>query len=104
MQNNIDRARLFHPFAALKGYDEVLRQMEKIVDDRIFLEEDTLNILNNKLQKIKIGDVITVKYYYGLEYIKTTGPVKRIDKIYKKIEVLNSKIKFDDIVDISIVK
>lgn len=103
MQNNVERARIFHPFAALKGYEEALREIERIVENRKDLSNDDKDVLDNKIKNIKIGDMVSVKYYYGFEYIETIGIFKGIDKICKQIQVLNSKIDFDDILDINII-
>lgn len=102
MQNNVERAKIFHPFAALKGYDEALKQIEKIVEEKKELSDDYKDILDNKINNIKIGDIVSVKYYYGVEYIETKGIFKGIDNINKQIQILNSKIYFDDIIDINV--
>lgn len=102
MPNNIDRAKLFNPFDALKGLQEALRQQEKIIENKIELGEDLEITLNKKISNLKKGDNITIKYYYQLQYIETSGIVKKIDKIEKTIYLLNTKIFFDDIIDIEI--
>ena len=102
MQSNINRAKLFNPFDALKGLQEALRQQEKIIENKIELGEDLEITLNKKISNLKKGDNITIKYYYELQYIETSGIVKRIDKIEKTIYLLNTKIFFDDIIDIEI--
>lgn len=94
MLNNIDRAKQFKPFSALKGYEETLRLVEQQVEDKFSIN------LNNKIKCLKINDEISIKHYHGIEYLETKGIVKRIDKIHKKIELLNSIISFDDIIDI----
>lgn len=102
MPNNIDRAKLFNPFDALKGLQEALRQQEKIIENKIELGEDLEITLNKKISNLKKGDNITIKYYYQLQYIETSGIVKKIDKIEKTIYLLNTKIFLDDIIDIEI--
>ena len=46
-----DRARQFLPFAALRGFDEMLREIEKQSVQKKELTEEELRLLN---QKIKI--------------------------------------------------
>ena len=43
------RAKQFAPFAALTGYDEVIRETARLTDKKIELEEGQKEILNNKL-------------------------------------------------------
>lgn len=94
------RAKQFLPFAALTGFEDTIKSIEKIGTDRKELSEDFKDKLNDKISKIKKGDSITVKYYSGIDYIETTGIVKFVDIVNKCICLLNSKILFEDIIDI----
>ena len=102
MQNNINRAKQFMPFDALKGLQDALRLQEKIIENKIELGEDIEKELNEKISSLIKGDNITIKYFYGIEYIETWGIVKKVDEINKNIELLNTKISFDDILDIEL--
>lgn len=99
MQN---RAKIFNSFDALKGLKEALDLQEQIACERKDFDNYYIENINNKIKRIKIGDKITVKYYYELEYVETTGIVKKIDYYNKVIYVMHSKIYFDDILDIEI--
>lgn len=95
-----ERAKQFLPFAALKGYDEALRKKERIVVPKPELAEDYKEELDFKLRQIKKNDIVTVIYFCRDEYRKITGMVSRIDTIARVITVVNTKIDFDDLVDI----
>ena len=95
-----DRAKQFMPFAALKGYDDALRAKEKIVVDKKTLSPEKLDEIDNKMHQIKIGMVISVIYYFENQYIKKTGMVAKIDANSRFIQIVNTKIYFDDIYDI----
>lgn len=103
MQNNIDRAVQFMPFDALKGFREALEQVEKFTEDKKEFCDDYFYVLNQKINKLKIGEKVLIKHYYELEYIETISVIKRIDKVYKKIYLVNSIIEIDDIIDINYV-
>ena len=45
--------------------------------------------------------MITVVYYYHQEYIRKTGMVARIDKTAGILRIVNTKIPFADILDIT---
>jgi hypothetical protein len=96
-----DRAKQFMPFAALKGYEEALRKKEKITVPKIILTEDSQEILNSKLQQVKIGDIITAVYYKDGEYIELTGMVSKIDTTFRFIKIVNTTIPLDELYDIN---
>ena len=98
----VDRAKLFLPFDALKELQEHLRRVEKIKEDKLVLSSDINDDLNNKFNNLKVGDNILIKYYYNLEYIESSGILKKIDYNNRNIYLMNSVINIDDIVDIKI--
>ena len=100
----VDRAKLFLPFDALKGLQEHLRIVEKISEEMIILSDDIYNDLNDKFNDLKVGDNVLIKYYYNLEYIESSGIIKKIDYNNKNIYLMNSVINVDDVVDIIVNK
>lgn len=109
--SNADRAKQFIPFAALKGYEEALHAKEKIIVPRIELSEDRQEELDRKLHLIHRGDMISVIYFHNYhdyslsydfgEYLKITGMISSLDTDTRILQVVNEKIKFDDIYDLS---
>ena len=106
-----DRAAQFSPFAALTGYNSVIRETERLTDRRIVLNEDEKAILNNKLQMIldfiDTAPEITVVYFKnderkdGGEYLSVSGQVKRIAGDTQELVMTDgTKIPVDDIYDI----
>lgn len=96
-----NRAKQFVPFAALKGYEEALRAKEKIVVEKIELSEEKKAELDFKLHQVKHNDIIAVVYFYKDEYLKIEGMVSRLDKDARILKIVNTKIPFDDIYDIT---
>lgn len=109
----IDRAAQFSPFAALTGYEDAINETERLVDERIELDEDTVVIIDERLQQLhsRIGENPSVMITYfvpdikkdGGRYITVTGKVRKIDE-YEKVIILKdgSKIPISDIVGITI--
>jgi len=95
-----ERAKQFMPFAALKGYENALREKEKIVVPRIELSEDMKEELDIKLKEVQLKDIVTIIYYDKEEYIKITGMVSKIDTSAGYIKIVNKKIDFNDVFDI----
>ncbi len=96
-----ERAKQFMPFAALKGYPEALRQKENVVRPKADLSEEYQDELNRRFLQIKRGDVITVVYYCGHEYLKITGIADEVNKTSKILKVADAVIHFEDIYDIA---
>lgn len=94
------RAAQFLPFKAVKGLDEALLAKEKIVVEKIQLSEESLRELDLKMHDIKKGSMVTVVYYHKDEYLKVTGLVARVDETARILQIVNTKIDFDDIRDI----
>lgn len=95
-----ERAKQFMPFAALKGYPDALRKKERVVVPRMELSEEYQEELDRKLRQVRKGDIITVVYYSGGEYLKMTGMVSRMDVTARVIRIVNTKIGFEELYDV----
>ena len=93
-----ERAKQFLPFAALKGYPAALRRKEKIVVPKVEFSED---YQERRLRRIRVQDVVTAVYFREGEYLKVTGMVSRIDRTARVLKIVNTKIPFDDLYDVS---
>ena len=96
-----ERAKQFLPFAALKGYPEALRRREKIIVPKVEFSEEYQEKLDRKLRQIRNGDVVTAVYFREGEYLKVTGTVAGIDRTARVLRIVNTKILFDDLYDVS---
>ena len=107
-----DRAAQFAPFAALTGYDDAVKEAGRLTDDKIELEESSLNELNVKIQLLREnladGPEITFTYFKpderkaGGAYLTKTGTVKKLDDYERQIMLQDgTKLPMDDILDIS---
>lgn len=97
-----DRAKQFMPFAALKGYEEALRKKEKITVPKAELSEERGEELNRALRQIRKNDMVTVIYFCEGEYLKVTGMVSRIDGTARLLKVVDTKIPFEDLYEVSV--
>ena len=106
------RAAQFAPFAALTGYDEVIRETARFTNKRIEINEEIKAILDEKLllikEQIKTRPNISVTYFVpdskkeGGRYVSLTGKVIKIDE-YKQHIILENKIEIpiSEIVEIT---
>jgi len=110
--SNYERAAQFSPFAALTGYEEAVKETERLTDQMLELTEDEKSALNEKLQiileNIDSAPTVTLTYFEpdkrkaGGKYISKSGKVKDIDS-YTRAVVFEDKtvIKIDVIKNIS---
>ncbi len=96
-QPRASRAAQFMPFAALTGYYELARKQERIVEPRHELTEEEALALSREMAQIKRGDLVRVTYYDWDAYRTTTGIVARIDTVFRRLQVVQTVIPFDDI-------
>jgi len=100
--NNVDRAKQFAPFEALKGLREALWLTEKEHEKKkkIELSEFSECCVQRELEKLKKGDLVKVKWYFDGSYSTLTGKVDKIDKDLRFLLFGDEKIIFDDIYSI----
>ena len=91
------RAAQFMPFAALTGYYELARRQERITEERHELTEDEAIALSRTITQIKKGDLVRVTYYDWDAYRTVSGMVARIDTTFRRLQVVQTVIPFDDI-------
>lgn len=99
-----ERAKQFMPFAALKGYEDALREKEKIVVPKIELSEEMKEELDFIMHNVRKNDMIKVVYFHDGEYLQLTGLVSRLDRDAGILKVVNTKIEFENILKVEIIK
>lgn len=98
--DDLQRAKQFMPFSALKGFEEAIRAQERIREQKIILGEDARQELNFKLQGILPGDRVRAEYYYKGQYVTVRGCVRKIDTFGRRIHLEEIRIPIDDLKDI----
>lgn len=99
---NIERAKQFLPFNALRGYYTLVKEKEKVIEKKKSLSEDELERLEIEFEKIKVGMMVKIKYYNEDHYECIEGMVSKIDLVFRKIRIVKEEIMIDDIIDINI--
>lgn len=103
-----DRAKIFAPFDALRGFDEAIDKENVIYAPYIYLSEDEKQLLDQVIYLIdeKLTNKEEVKgritYFIQNGRIKDTGTVMEISGIIKKLDKINGTIKIGE--DIILVK
>ena len=106
-----DRAAQFSPFAALTGYDAAIKETGRLTDEKIELDEESLNNLNMRfqilLERLDEQPDIAITYFKpdetksGGAYLTTTDKIKKIDEYERIITTANgTKIPMDDVINL----
>lgn len=95
----IDRAAQFSPFAALVGYEAVLRETARLTEAETELDESGKELLDRKLRYIadhpgEVGE-ITLTVFYPDEY-KPGGSFRQVSGRVKKIDEYQKAILMED--------
>ena len=107
----LDRAAQFAPFAALTGYDAAIKETGRLTDERIEMDEESLNMLNMKFQLLvdALDENQEVSFTYfkpdetkaGGAYVTAIGSVKKVDDYERLITMYDgTKIPMDDVYSI----
>lgn len=112
------RAKIFSPFAALRGYEEEIAEEEwkkKRVPKKLLSEEKSLQI-SALLSHVEKGTHLTVRYFkadmrhsatppLGI-YKEISGIVTRIDSVFQKLVISDGEtetvISFDSLAEIKL--
>lgn len=94
------RAKQFMPFAALRGYYELIHEKERVPEERRDLAQEDRERLSRKLAQVRRGAMVTVTYYDGDAYVTTTGLVARVDPDAQALTVVKRQIPYADLLDI----
>lgn len=82
-----NRAKIFSPFAALRGYeDEIASEgRDHLKGNRIELSEEGKEALNQKISQLQKGQEITIKYFTDGYYEDIAGILDAVDSINKEL-------------------
>ena len=107
----IDRAAQFAPFAALTGYDAAIKEMARLTDERMELDEYIKGAMSERLQivaaRMNEHPEIAITYFQpdtrkkGGTYVTAASSVKMIDD-YGRVVVMtdDTAIPIDEIVSV----
>lgn len=107
----LDRAAQFSPFAALTGYDAVIRETARLTERKTQLDESEKAVINGKLQMLNDfldeKPEVTIVYFApdsmknGGEYVCATGVVRRICTSSREIIFDDGRtVPIDEIYDV----
>lgn len=101
---NLNRAKQFMPFAALRGYGSCIDEKNAVKEPRREYDEDRQDMLSRKICALKKGGMIKAEYYSEAAggYITKEGLVSAVNIPFRELWIVRCRISFDDIWDIEI--
>ena len=94
-----ERAAQFMPFAALTGYEDLIRESSRITQRRIELSETEIEELKNNLEILREHEKEKpmIKVMYFLQDLKKNGgSYQTVEKQLHRIDDIEKKIIFKD--------
>ena len=95
-----DRAAQFMPFAALRGYYELVHAQERVVEPRHELTEEEARELSETIYRVHRGQIVRAVHYDRDAYVTREGVVTRIDPVAHELTVVTTRIRFEDLLEI----
>ena len=103
-----NRAKLFTPFSALRGFDiEILTtEQDRLLVPQVMLSNDQREAIWRTLNGLQKGDWVTVTYFQPMksldgqllgEYAVSSGPVKKVDDMEQLLVLEGVSIPFGNI-------
>lgn len=92
-----DRARQFMPFAALRGYYDLVHAKEVVPEPRRPLADDEARELDEAIANLAKGDVVRCRYYEDGGYRVAEGVVSQIDLTFRDLWIVRRRIPFSTI-------
>ena len=104
------RSAQFAPFSALSGYEGLISETGRLTNEKIEIDEDRLNAINEELKALSkkkntIADIVYFKpdaYKQGGAYLEETVQIKKVDE--DNLCLITStglRINFEDILEIN---
>lgn len=105
------RAAQFAPFAALTGHNAAIREMARLTDKMVELDDESQNIMNKKMATVRDHlheqPEVTITYFRpderkeGGSYQNVTGKIRKIDDYEQVITLADGQtIPFRHIFDL----
>lgn len=108
--SKLNRAKIFSPFAALRGYEEEITEegLDHLKITKIELSEEDKGILSDKLLQVRKGMEVTVRFFEADivepatfdipaesaksaihlgNYRTVTGAIERVDPVYRELQI-----------------
>ena len=107
-----NRAKIFSPFAALRGYEQKISAEEEKLQriERLALSAEEIDAISQVLSQLQKGMDVSLSYFHAEgtgadgyavgSYRELSGKVERIDPVVQSLRVAGTDVRFEDILSI----
>ena len=108
--SNSDRAAQFAPFAALTGYEELIKETARVTQKKILITNEKKMEISEKLDYLStLSDCVEITIIYfvadkskkGGKYLEEATDKIKADNYHKVIRFNSKIVKIDDVFDIT---
>lgn len=99
-----DRAKQFMPFDALKGFQEALREKERVHVPKRSLSEEEREELDSRLSRIGKRDMVEAEYFQDGEYVSVKGMISGINRQEGWLRIVNTQISLENIAKLNLLQ
>ena len=82
------------------GFEEAISRMETVREERVVPDEDAAQKLSRRLARLCPGQRVRLVYYANGQYVPRTGTVTKITFIHRYLDLDDTRIGFEDILDV----
>ena len=96
---NVNRARQFIPFAALRGFDGLVEERSHVDEPRHELTPEQAEELSRAVASLSRGEHIRATFYEEARgaYVSLEGAVGQVDPTFGTLRVSGRRIRFSDL-------
>ncbi len=92
-----DRGRLFLPFAALVGFEDLVKKQTQTPDRRRERSDEENELLSRRVLSLRRGMQIRVTFYEDGFYRTCSGTVRRVEAVFRTLTLDSRVLSFDDL-------
>lgn len=104
-----NRAKIFAPYQALKGFSEAIHAKDTVFVPRLELAEYAQECLNRRLRQLRRWDTVTVTWFQVKpgeadrdlgQYVTETGMVECVDPVFHVLLLGRQRIPMEEITEL----
>ncbi|MDO4182816.1 MAG: hypothetical protein Q4E12_04320 [Coriobacteriia bacterium] len=97
------RGKLFKPFAALKGYYDIIDRRSRVVCPQAPLTDEEERALNQQLACVSKGSLVSVTYYEEDGYVTEVAAVRQLDTTFRVLHLVSHDVPLDSVRELHLV-
>lgn len=98
-----ERAKIFNPYAALKGFEEGIHARNRVTVPKPELGEDAQIELDRRLRALVPGALVRLRYYRDGQCLALEGRFRRLREEEGLLELENRRLPLTELLELELV-